>query len=40
VGVATCVREGPLSGGMVEAVLRGASFPGNLITERTSRKNL
>ena len=34
VGVATCVREGPLSGGMVEAVLRGASFPGNLITER------
>ncbi|PSN90441.1 hypothetical protein B9Q03_03740 [Candidatus Marsarchaeota G2 archaeon OSP_D] len=40
VGVATCVREGPISHGMVEAVLRGASFPGNLITERLVARSL
>jgi len=40
VGVATCVREGPLSDGMVEAILRGASFPGNLVTERLVARSL
>jgi len=34
VGVALCVVDGPLSNSKAEAILRGASFPGNLITER------
>jgi tRNA(Met) cytidine acetyltransferase len=34
VGVALCVEDGPLAPRIAEAVLRGASFPGNLISER------
>ncbi|MEM0121481.1 MAG: GNAT family N-acetyltransferase [Thermoprotei archaeon] len=40
VGVALSVKEERMSNTMVEAIMRGASFPGNLITERLTVRSL
>lgn len=38
-GVALCVEDGPISDTKADAILRGASFPGDLITERLTARS-